>query len=189
MLTTAEARAAILEAMPELPAEALSSSKAVGAVLRQTVVAERDQPPFDRVMMDGIAICHADFAGGQREFPLQATQAAGDAVLALEPGHCIEIMTGAALPEHADCIIPVERISVVGRVATLEDGYDAQARQFIHPRASDHAAGAALLTPGKRITAMDTAIIASAGLTDVTVCRAPVISLSLIHISEPTRLQ
>lgn len=177
MLTTAEARTAIFEAMPEFPSEALPRNKVGGAILRQTVVAERDQPPFDRVMMDGIAIRHADFSGGQREFPMQATQAAGDASLTLGPGQCIEIMTGAALPQHADCIIPVERLSVVDRVATLEDGYDAQARQFIHPRASDHAAGTALLTPGKRISAMDAAIIASAGLTDVAVSRTPVISI------------
>ena len=177
MLTTAEARAAILEAMPEFPSAALPSDKAVGAILRQTVVAERDQPPFDRVMMDGIAIRHADLAGGQRKFPIQATQAAGDASLTLESGHCIEIMTGASLPQHADCIVPVERLSVVDRVAALEDGYEAQVRQFIHPRASDHAAGTALLTSGKRIAAPDTAIIASAGLTEVATSRAPVISI------------
>ena len=177
MLTTDEARAAILEAMPEFPAEALPSSKVVGAILRQTVVAERDQPPFDRVMMDGIAIRHSELASGQREFPIQATQAAGDTSMTLEPGHCIEIMTGAALPERADCIIPVERIAVAGRVATLEEGYEAQARQFIHARASDHAAGTALLSPGKRISPMDTAIIASAGVTDVAVSRTPVISI------------
>ena len=177
MLTTAEARAAIFDAMPEFPAETVPSNRAVGAILRQTVVAERDQPPFDRVMMDGIAIRHAEFAGGQRAFPVQAIQAAGDASLTLEAGHCIEIMTGAALPRHADCIVPVERISLVDGVATLEDGYDAQARQFIHARASDHASGAALLTPRKRILPMDAAIIASAGLTDVAVSRAPVISI------------
>ena len=58
MLTTTQAREAILAAMPSLPAESVSLSDAAGRVLRQTVVAERDQPPFDRVMMDGIAISH-----------------------------------------------------------------------------------------------------------------------------------
>ena len=132
--------------MPELPAEAVDLSLAAGRVLRQVVVAERDQPPFDRVMMDGIAIAHADFVSGQRQFTIQCTQMAGDTAAELMPGHCVEIMTGASLPVSADCIIPVERISVNDGVATLEEGYDAKAQQFIHPRASDHAAGSDLLT-------------------------------------------
>ena len=69
-----------------------------GRVLRQTVLAERDQPPFDRVTMDGIAIAFADFEKGTGEFPMQAMQAAGDAALTLDAGNCIEIMTGASLP-------------------------------------------------------------------------------------------
>ena len=159
--------------MPELPAEAVSISVAMGRVLRQVVEAERDQPPFDRVMMDGIAIRHADYVDGIREFPVQATQMAGDAAIALLPGQCVEIMTGASLPTSADCIIPVERITVSDGVATLEEGYEAAARQFIHPCASDHAAGASLLTPGTRISPLDIAVIATAGLTDVQTSRSP----------------
>ena len=175
MLTTAEALDSILAAMPELPAESVALTAASGRVLRQVVRAERDQPPFDRVMMDGIAIDHADFASGQRQFAIQCTQMAGDAAAALAPGQCIEIMTGASLPASADCIIPVERIGVHDGVATLEEGYDAKARQFIHPRASDHAAGSHLLGPGKRIAPADIAVIASAGLARVEVSRLPVI--------------
>ena len=175
MLTTAEAREAILAAMPHFPAEAALLGDANERVLRQVVHAERDQPPFDRVMMDGIALSFADHGRGVREFPVQATQAAGDAVLVLQPGNCIEIMTGASLPENADCIIPVERISVKNRIAIIEDGYAAKSGQFIHPRASDHAAGSHLLTPGKRISPMDIAIIASCGLTEVEVSRRPVV--------------
>ena len=175
MLTTAEALDSILAAMPELPAEPVGLMAASGRVLRQVVEAERDQPPFDRVMMDGIAISHADFAGGQRRFEVQCTQMAGDAAGELLPGHCIEIMTGASLPANADCIIPVERIAKTDDVATLEEAYEPRARQFIHPRASDHAAGSHLLAPGNRIAPADIAVIASAGLACVEVSRLPVI--------------
>ena len=174
MLTTAQALETIFAAMRVLPVEAVSLENSVGRVLRQAVVAERDQPPFDRVMMDGIAIEHRVFAGGARSFPVQATQAAGDPALSLDPGAAIEIMTGASLPENADCIIPVERISVVDGVATLEVGYEPAHRQFIHPQASDHAAGTALLQPGRRIAPADVAVIASAGLAHVDVTRPAV---------------
>ncbi len=174
MLTTAQALEAILAAMPELPAESVSLQKSAGRVLRQAVTAERDQPPFDRVMMDGIAIAHDTFVSGARSFTVQATQAAGDPALSLDHGSAIEIMTGASLPENADCIIPVERISIANGIATLEDGYEPAHRQFIHGRASDHVAGAALLQPGKRIAPADVAVIASAGLASVDVSRRAV---------------
>lgn len=190
MLTTAEALGKILAAMPEFPAEAVAGDAVTGRILRQTVIAERDQPPFDRVMMDGIAIRHADYANGMREFPVQCTQMAGEPAASLEPGHCIEIMTGAPLPKNADCIVPVERIAMRSGTATLEDGYEATERQFIHPRASDHAAGAELLAPGKCVSPLDIAVISSAGLTSVEVTKAPTIRIistgdELVPAGEP----
>jgi molybdopterin molybdotransferase len=173
MLTTAEAREAILAAMPVFPATSIGVDSSAGRILRQSVVAERDQPPFDRVMMDGIALRHDDLDGGRNELPVQAMQAAGDAPLALAEGHCIEIMTGASLPRGADCIVPVERIAVADGVATIDAGYQVEPHRFIHPRASDHAAGAELLTAGKRIAPADIAVIASAGLTSVDVSALP----------------
>lgn len=175
MLGTAEALASILSSMPAFAVEAAPTDTASGRVLRQTVRAERDQPPFDRVMMDGIALRHADIAAGVRRFTVQALQAAGDEALVLQARQCIEIMTGASLPHNADCIVPVERISVNDGVAIVDDDYDVRPAQFIHPRASDHAAGTELLAPGKSISALDIAVIASCGLTEVEVSRKPVI--------------
>lgn len=175
MITSAEALDAVLGAMQTQDSEAVELGGAVGRTLRQSVIAERDQPPFDRVMMDGIAIAVADLKGGSRRFPLQATQAAGDARLALESGKAIEIMTGAALPAGANCIIPVERISVSAGHAEVEDGYEAAEGQFIHAQGSDHAQGTELLSAGHRVAAPDVAIIASCGLTEVAVSRMPAI--------------
>ena len=190
MLTTGEARDAVLSTVPTLAAEAVALGEASGRVLREVVRAERDQPPFDRVMMDGIAMAFADFDSGKRQFPIQATQSAGDAALELQPEQCIEIMTGASLPQNADCIIPVERISVADGIATVAADYSAEAQQFIHARASDHAAGTELLTPGKTISPLDIAIIASCGLTEVQVSRRPVVRVistgnELIPAGEP----
>jgi molybdopterin molybdotransferase len=190
MLTTAEASAAILAAMPAAKAETIEFEKARGRVLQQTVVAERDQPPFDRVTMDGIALAFVDFDSGTRTFPIQAMQAAGDPTLSLERGKCIEIMTGAALPEGADCIVPVERIGVADGIASIEQDYTAQQNQFVHPRASDHAKGSRLLTPGTRVSPMDIAIIASCGLTELVVSATPTIRVistgnELVAAGEP----
>lgn len=173
MLTAVEAREAILAAMPVFDSVTVPADKAVGRVLRQRVVAERDQPPFDRVMMDGIAIRFADFDSGTRRYPIQSMQAAGDLPASLDAGKCIEIMTGASLPGGADCIVPVERIAVKEGMAQIESDYDVEKCQFVHTQASDHAKGTELLSPGTRVSPMDVAIIASCGLPEVDVAKHP----------------
>ena len=174
MLTVAEALRAIAGSMPGWASEAVPLDGACGRVLRQPVFAERDQPPFDRVTMDGIAIPFDALERGRRSFRIEATQHAGDPVATRSSDDgCVEIMTGAVLPAGTDCIVPVERITVADGTATLEPGYAPQRRQFIHPQGSDHARGQEILRPGMRISPMDVAIIASCGLEAVEVGRLP----------------
>ncbi len=175
MLTTIEALEAVLAEAKAFATETVAADDATGRVLQQIVRAERSQPPFDRVMMDGIALSWVDYNGGQRTFPIQAMQAAGDKVLSLQMGHCIEIMTGASLPDNADCIVPVERISIAGGTAEIEANYELKKNRFIHSHGSDFAEGAHLMTPGKRISPLDIAVIASCGETEVIVAKDPVI--------------
>ena len=176
MLTTAEAAQAIAESMPAYASEYVDYAGATGRILHQSVSAERDQPPFDRVMMDGIAVRFDSLAAGTRQFVIQGTQHAGDPVQTLaEDENCIEIMTGGVLPQKSDCIIPVERIAVAGNVATVEEGYQAERRQFVHAQGSDHREGQEVLRAGTRISPMDIAIIASCGLESVLVGKPPVV--------------
>lgn len=176
MLTTTEASCAIAAEMPVFGAETVNLDAAIGRVLRQSVTAERDQPPFDRVTMDGIAIRVADVTGGSLRFGIQGTQHAGDPVQTLAEGaHCIEVMTGCVLPIDSDAVIPVERIEVSKAYVTIEPAYAIEERQFIHSQGSDYQAGHELLRPGSRISAMDVAIIASCGLPSVSVSRLPVV--------------
>ncbi len=178
MLTTEEARKAIAESMAAFDTEAVALADAAGRILRQSVNAERDQPPFDRVTMDGIALDYATLSNGARRFAIQSTQAAGDPVQTLvDEGNCIEIMTGAVMPKNADCVIPVERISVDDGIAEVEADYSATQNQFIHSQGSDHQKGTEVLSAGTTISPMDIAIIASCGLETVSVSKRPVISV------------
>lgn len=164
---------------------------AQGEVLRQTITAERDQPPFDRVTMDGIAIRHSAFAGGLRTFQVAGTQAAGGAPLPLpDEKSCVTIMTGAALPPGADTVVPVERIAREGATAIIEAGYQPVAGQCIHRRASDHVQGTALLPPGVLLGPPEMAVLTVGGSALVEVARRPSIAVistgdELVDVGQP----
>ena len=176
MITTTEATQAITAAMPAFATEYVPLAQAVGRILQQTVAAERDQPPFDRVMMDGIAVRHESLASGNRRFTIQGTQHAGEPPQTLTGADlAVEIMTGAVLPKDSDCVIPVERIAVRDGVATVEDDYEAERLQFVHSQGSDYPAGHEVLGAGRMITPMDIAVIASCGLDSVQASSQPVV--------------
>lgn len=176
MLTTTEATNAIAAAIQKFAAENVSLDQANGRVLRQEICAERDQPPFDRVTMDGIAIRFSQLESGQRSFTIQGQQHAGDPQQTLnDAASCIEIMTGAVLPASSDCIIPVERINICDGIAEIEPDYAVSRHQFIHPQGSDYRKNHRLLCAGKLIDSLDIAIIASCGFDKLNVSQQPAI--------------
>ena len=178
MVSVEQASRLITEAMFSFGKETVKLDESCGRVLHQSVEAERDQPPFNRVTMDGIAISFDSFASGNRKFAIESTQHAGDQVQQLtQADHCIEIMTGGVLPRGTDCVIPVERISIKDNYATLENSYTPERNQFVHPQGSDHLKGHVVLLPGSVISPMDIAIIASCGLESITVSKQPSIQV------------
>src|ERR1700751_1233285 len=138
MLTPAEAERLIGQHLQCLPIESLPLAQCAGAVLRENVYAERDQPPFDRVAMDGIALDSESVSAGTRALRVQGTQAAGDPPLTLGGrADCIEVMTGAVLPLGCDCVVPVEELSIADRVASLAPGARVERWHNVHRRGSD----------------------------------------------------
>ncbi len=191
MTDVADAEALILDRISRLPSETIPLDSATGRVLRQSVYAERDQPPFDRVTMDGIAIAHCDWQAGMRDFDPIGVQAAGSPALEVTAsGQCVEIMTGAMLPHGADTIIPVERIWREDGIVHVEVTLDVAARQFVHPQGSDRPRGSTLLAPGMRLGPPEIAILAAAGLAEAEVSKAPRVAVistgdELVEPGEP----
>lgn len=178
MLTPQEAERLIEQHLPCLPIESLPLAQCAGAVLRENVYAERDQPPFDRVAMDGIALDSSALRGGCSRFRVQATQAAGDPPLTLgSRTACIEVMTGAVLPGGCDTVIPVEQIRIEDGTAELPAALETEPWQHVHRRASDTRQGSLLLAAGTRLTAPEVAIAASAGMPRVRVSHQPALAV------------
>lgn len=174
-LTVNEAISAIAAQAPCLPSNQLALRELVGAVLAEDIRMERDQPPFDRVTMDGIAI-HS--AAAQRTFRISGTQAAGVAPLTLAAhGDCIEVMTGAELPRGCDCVIPVERLIIANGAARVEDDLQFMPWLNVHRRGTDAAAHSVVLHAGRRLGAAEIAVLASAGYATATVRAVPRIAV------------
>jgi len=178
MISPTEADALIGLQLTCLPIESLPLVQCSGAVLRENVYAERDQPPFDRVAMDGVAIASTALEAPSRTFRVQGMQAAGDAPLSLQsPQHAIEIMTGAVLPQGCDSVVPVEQLELAGDAVTLQSGLSVPPGANVHRRGSDCRQGALLLSAGLRLGAAEIAIAASAGMARIRVSAQPRISV------------
>jgi molybdopterin molybdotransferase len=172
------AEAMILAHMRRLPARHEPLSACAGRVLLEDITAERDQPPFDRVTMDGIAIAFRDWRAATRTFVVAGTQGAGAEPLALTAaGECVEVMTGTGLPRGADTVVPVERVQRSGNRATIGADAAIAAGQFVHRRGSDRLAGSIVLRAGMRLGPPEVAVLAGAGRAAALVAELPQVAV------------
>ncbi|MEO6908972.1 MAG: molybdopterin molybdotransferase MoeA, partial [Abditibacteriaceae bacterium] len=137
MITVAEAEQIIQSQIQNYGTESVPLESSIGMVLAESLVADRDLPPFDRVTMDGIAIQFDAFEKGIRSFNIKATQAAGEPSVDISAeDECIEIMTGAALPETVDSVIRYEDIEIKEGMATVNVASITK-RQNVHVKGED----------------------------------------------------
>ena len=205
MITPVEAENLIRQSVPPLPAEDCPLANALGRVLRAPIIADRDLPPFDRVTMDGFAIrasTDSAIAGtsGVRRLRVLGFQAAGMRPFDLtDDMSCVEIATGASLPNGADAVVPYEdidrsdnadtsatAISTRGPNETKQTGgneiavhapADYPSGTFVHRRGSDYRAGSVLVPAGVRLTSREIAVAASCGATTLRVSIQPRIAV------------
>ncbi len=172
MISVAEAYARVLATARPRPAEILPLPAAAGRVLAENLAADRDFPPFSRVAMDGIAVAHAAWAGGQTVFAIEHAQYAGaPARPLLSPHAAVEVMTGAVLPAGADTVVRYEDISIANQQATINIPPPAHPGVNVHPQAADRRRGDLLLPVGTRLTPAALAVAATVGADEVRVVR------------------
>ncbi|GAB3875291.1 molybdopterin molybdotransferase MoeA [Hymenobacter segetis] len=178
MLSPAEATVRVLATARPLPTETVALPHAAGRILAETLTADRDFPPFNRVAMDGIAVSFAAWAGGQTEFDIAHTQYAGEPARPLpSPQQAVEVMTGAVLPAGADIVIRYEDLLLHDNRARIQIPPPAAAGVNIHHQAADRHAGDALLRPGTRLGPAELAVAATVGAAEMAVLRAPVVAV------------
>jgi molybdopterin molybdotransferase len=178
-ISVKQAEDLIREACPLYDTETCPTDRAAGRILREPVHADRDLPPFNRVMMDGIAFASTAWASGKRTFTIEDVARPGEPPKELESAEdgCLEVMTGAVLPIGCDCIAPYEEVETDNGNARVQKAFDAEPMQFVHVAGSDQRADDLLLPEGLRLSAPHIAIAAGVGKATLKVGRAPSIGI------------
>jgi molybdopterin molybdotransferase len=176
MLSYTEARQKVIEvagALRRAPRqETIEIEQGFDRVLAREICADRDYPPFDRSTRDGFAVRAADTSTpGAKLECVGELRAGGNFEGAVGPGKCVEIMTGASVPNGADAVAMIEHAKRDGRTITLDRAV--RAGDHIVPRGSEARAGALLLASGIRFGYAEMALAAQAGSTRLEVFSAP----------------
>lgn len=178
LISVEEASRRVLEAVSVGSTETVCLADARGRVVREPVRTPRELPSFNRVMMDGIAICAHSFARGQRRYTLLGKIYAGEAERALkDPMTAWWVMTGAVCPGGASMVVPRESVSVEGGEAVIDENFVPFADRCIHPRGSDASAGSVLIESGVRLDGPEMGVVASCGEPTIVVARRPRMAL------------
>jgi len=157
------------------PSSLLPVADALGHILAQEIRADREYPPFNRCTRDGYAV-RAREATRNSTLRCIGEIKAGDTVFApLEPGTCIQIMTGAGVPPGADAVVMIEFTGRSGDTVTFDR--DTESGQNLVPQGSEARAGDLILQPGLRLGFAELAIAAQVGAANLLCYQKPRVAI------------
>ncbi len=166
MLSVDDYRDGILSGIDALVPIELPLSSAHGCVLAADVAAPWPLPSFDNSAMDGYAVVASDVAAAGSNSPVQLTviddvPAGFRSTEVVSSGSAVRIMTGAPMPDGADCVVPVEGTD--GGTTTVLITRSVDVGAYIRRAAEDVVAGEIVLDAGTLIGARQMAILAAVG--------------------------
>jgi molybdopterin molybdotransferase len=179
MFTYQQARETVigrLQAIRRTPATgAIPLREAMSRVLARDILGDRDYPPFHRSIRDGYAVRAAETHAGAQLKCIDELKAGDTPTTCVAPGTCIQIMTGAALPDGADAVIMIEHTSREGDAVHLDRAV--KPGQHVVRRGSEQAAGQKVLSAGTRIGFAEIAAAAQVGAANPVVTHKPRIAI------------
>jgi molybdopterin molybdotransferase len=150
--------------------EKMPLAKTLGMNIAEKIVADRDFPPFDRVMMDGIAVKDITTP----TWKIEGILFAGEPVKAIKKTDgALEIMTGATAPRGTEAIIKIEDLSMEKKIATYIGKTPLEKGQHIHLQGADAPAGSVLVKKRTKIGPVEIAIAATVGKAHIEVESKP----------------
>ena len=173
MISVDEAQSLIKSQIPCLPHELIGIQSAKSRVLSSELLSPIDFPPFRASIMDGYAVHSAETPG---TFPVHQAVRAGEPLTALPSGFCSYITTGAAVPDQAEAVIPIEDVEILKESNEIKIP-KCKSGQWIREIGSDIKQGEVLGNASDILTAQHIALLASVGIRQAEVRRRPRIGL------------
>lgn len=144
--------------------ETINIADGLNRIVAEDIVATVNVPPQDNSAMDGYAV-HAE------DLPSSSLTVIGESFAghpfsgSLTHNSCVRIMTGAIVPDGADCIVMQEEAVRNGTTVEIAESHSPQ--QFIRSAGSDIPLGTTVLTKGQRLGATELGLLASLGVATV----------------------
>ncbi|GBR22044.1 molybdopterin biosynthesis enzyme [Acetobacter orleanensis NRIC 0473] len=146
-------------------------AEAVGRITAHDVRAVSARPEADISAMDGYAFSHAAMQATEAGLPVVGQMAAGDLPVPLPVGQALGILTGARIPQGADCVMAKERMYLTETGLVQPAKMLAECGANIRRAGEEFPQGAMLVTRGTRLDWRHTALLACQGITEVAVIR------------------
>jgi len=170
-------RAAAAVSRGAMPPESLPLGEVFGRVLRESVAADMDSPPFDRSVRDGFAVRSGDLAGAPVELAIVGESRAGASFEgSVGAAECAEIMTGAEVPPGANAVVMVEDTVRLSET-TVRILKSVGGGQSIQAAGSECRRGDVILEEGRRIGVSETAVLAATGHATLRVSKRPTVAI------------
>ncbi len=178
-VSVTEANNIIDSSLKQIGTEYLKIEEVNQKLLQEDIILDRDQPPFNRVAMDGIAIKHKTLEDNLKKiYTIQTRQYAGEVHKQLKSeSHCIEIMTGSVLPLGCDCVIPYEELEIKENIAKIISKKKNNLMQNIHEKGSDYIAGTKIIEKDSLLNPTHISVLATVGKSKILVNKQPKIIL------------
>jgi molybdopterin molybdotransferase len=160
-------------------------SVALADLLRRVPAAEVAAPValpgFARSTVDGFAVRAADTYGASEGLPSYlelagAVRMGAAPGVAVPPGGCVAVPTGAAMPDGADAVVMVEYTAETMR-GTIEVTRPVAPGAGLVRADEDVAAGAVLVAAGRPLRAPELGLLAAAGVTSAKVHARPRVAI------------
>ncbi|HAT4282524.1 TPA: molybdopterin molybdotransferase MoeA [Clostridium perfringens] len=163
-----------------LKSEVVSIKNSLKRVLYGDVKSKINNPPFNKSVFDGYAFKSEDSKGTSKENPIELKIVdeifAGDfSEREIKSGEAVRIMTGAPIPLGADCVLKQEETERHGDLVKIFK--EMKENQNISFMGEDIKIGETLIKEGKRLDYADLGIMASSGISQVTVYKKPKVSI------------
>lgn len=174
------------QAKPNFIAEKVNLWDSIGRVLSADVISDMNMPPFNKTAVDGYACRMSD---AKSELEVIETIAAGSVpIKVVGKDQCSKIMTGAMIPQGADCVLMVEDTKEVGQNRIVFTGSTPRANICI--LGEDIRTGDVAINKGTTILPQHIAIMAALGCTQPLVASKPSVAVIVTgdELVEPNQI-